>query len=150
VNLSQHFTLAELTVSETAARNGIRNDPPIDLWPNLRRLAAALEEARALLNVPMIVSSGYRCSELNRRVGSKDTSAHVAGLAADFIAPRFGTPAQIVREIARSDIDFDQVILEFGAWVHLGFKPEGEAPRRQVLTIDRRGTQQGIVERAAA
>ncbi|MCR4300743.1 MAG: D-Ala-D-Ala carboxypeptidase family metallohydrolase [Sulfuricaulis sp.] len=141
MNLSQHFTLAELTNSQLAARFGIFNDPPINLWPNLRKLAAALEEVRVLLNAPMHINSGYRCLELNKLLGSKPTSAHVQGLGADFIAPQFGSPAQVCAEIARSDIEFDQVIYEFGAWTHLGLRDE---PRRQVLTIDAKGARLGL------
>lgn len=130
MNLTPHFTLAELVVSETAARRGIDNTPSDRVIGNLLETAKGLEKVRNILGAPILVSSAYRCLALNRAIGSKDGSAHVEGWAADFIAPRFGTPLQIVRAIEASAIDFDQCIQE-GTWVHLSFAP---AMRRQILT----------------
>lgn len=145
VHLSPHFSLAELCASETAERLGIDNTPPAPVVANLRRLANTLEQVRALVNAPLNVNSGFRCIRLNRVLKSGDNSAHVSGLAADFIAPRFGTPLEVCEEIHRSDIEFDQLIHEFGGWVHLGLKPDGMRPRRELLTIDRQGTRPGLL-----
>jgi zinc D-Ala-D-Ala carboxypeptidase len=120
MRLSENFSLEELTASETAARKGIDNTPSEEVINNLKRLAAALQEVRALLNHrAILVSSGYRSPELNQAVGGSATSDHCKGLAADFICPSYGTPNDIVRAIAASGLSFKQVIREFDRWVHL-------------------------------
>ena len=134
--LSPHFSLEEFTISQTAARAGIDNTVPTALMPNLVRVATALEQVRALLSVPVLISSGYRCPDLNRLVGGVPTSAHQQGLAADFTAPDFGDPLAIARRLVDvPDLLYDQLIYEFGTWVHLGLAASGAAPRRQVLQI---------------
>jgi hypothetical protein len=138
VNLSPNFTLEELTHSETAVRClDIDNTPSEEVMDNLKFLAEKLEDVRVLLRNPMLVSSGYRSLILNRHLGSKDTSSHVKGLAVDFISPSFGNPEAIVKTIVESDIQYDQVILEFNRWVHLSFAKE--KPRLQSLIIDKKG-----------
>ena len=144
--LSTHFSLDELCASEIAARLGIENDAPPALMPNLRRLANTLEEIRSLLGVPVTIWSGYRCLAVNRELKSKDTSDHVKGLAADFIAPRFGKPLQVCEYIHLSDIEFDQLIYEFGRWTHIGLPMDGEEQKRQMFTIDKYGTRPGLLE----
>lgn len=131
MNLSLHFTLDEFTNSQTAVRMGINNDPPPAVVENLRRLARALENVRGLLGGAILISSGYRSPELNEAVKGSRASAHLRGLAADFIAPQYGTPRECVLAISRSDLIFDQVIEE-GRWVHFGLS-EGE-PRQEILT----------------
>jgi zinc D-Ala-D-Ala carboxypeptidase len=141
MRLSENFSLEELTASETAARKGIDNTPSEEVINNLKRLAAALQEVRALLNHrAILVSSGYRSPELNQAVGGSATSDHCKGLAADFICPSYGTPNDIVRAIAASGLSFKQVIREFDRWVHLSIPEEGQEPRKQALIIDREGT----------
>ena len=141
MRLSENFSLEELTASETAARKGIDNTPSEDVISNLKRLAAALQEVRALLNHrSILVSSGYRSPELNQAVGGSATSDHCKGLAADFICPSYGSPNDIVRAIAASDLSFKQVIREFDKWVHLSIPEERQEPRKQALIIDREGT----------
>jgi zinc D-Ala-D-Ala carboxypeptidase len=142
--LSEHFTLAELTVSETAARRGLDNTPPPSALGNLVRLAALLEAVRTQIGRPVIVISGYRAPEVNRLVGGNTGSAHTAGRAADIISPAFGTPLQLARAIEASGLPFDQVIHEFGRWVHVSIAPEGAPPRRMALTIDLTGTRTGL------
>jgi hypothetical protein len=146
--LSPHFTLEELTTSQTAAREGIANTPDAAARRNLARLAATLEAVRALLGgVPILVSSGYRSPALNRRVKGVRNSRHMDGLAADFTAPAFGSVLQVARAIAASSIDYDQVIHEYGAWVHLGLAPADGVPRREALSIFRgTGYLAGIVK----
>lgn len=136
--LSPHFTLAEFTDSQTAARLGIDNTPPADMLPALYRTAQGLEAVRVRLGgAPIIISSGYRCIALNRALGSKDTSQHVKGEAVDFTAPRFGSPLEIVVALKDSGVKYDQLILEFRRWVHISFDA---TPRHQVLEIDSGGT----------
>lgn len=137
MNLSTHFTLEELTFSQTAAREGIDNTPPPEVVARLKHTALGLEAVRVRLGVPLSVSSGYRCLALNRLLGSKDSSAHVQGDAADFIAPGFGSPATVVSSLKDAGIAFDQLIVEFGRWVHISFAP---AMRGELLVIDTHGT----------
>ena len=136
--LSSNFTIEEFTHSQEAARAGIANDPPPEVVEQLYRTAYAMELVRkALGDRPILISSGYRCLDLNRILGSKDTSQHVRGEAVDFTCPTFGTPREIVDRIIRSGIDYDQVIVEFGRWVHVSFSDHN---RRQALIIDSTGT----------
>jgi len=144
MQLSENFTLGEFLRSETAARLGIDNTPSDEIINALRRNAANMEGVRNVLGVPIHVSSGYRCLELNRALKSKDTSAHVHGRATDFEAPGFGSPRAVCRQIEASPIPFDQLIHEFGRWVHIGWAAPGEMPRRQTLTIDEHGTRNGF------
>ena len=132
MRLSPHFTLAELTASQTATRHGIDNTPTGRALENLKTTARNMERVRAILgNVPIHVSSGFRCLELNRRIGSKDGSDHPKGLAVDFRALGLTVP-QTVSILDKSDLAFDQLINEFGRWVHIGF---GSRMRRQVFKI---------------
>jgi len=132
MQLTPHFTLEELIRSETAERERIDNTPSAVIVANLALLAAGLERVRELLAQPLEISSGYRCPELNRRVGGAESSQHTHGMAADFICEAFGGPLEIAQAVRASGIEFDQCILEFGRWVHISFKPQ---PRGQVLTI---------------
>lgn len=134
MNLTEHFTLAELTASETAARLGIDNTPSDAIIHNLTRTALLLEQVRTLLGPP-IISSGYRCPALNSVIGGAPRSAHMLGLAADFIVPAFGTPLEVCQALSANALQYDQLIHEFGRWVHIGLR-EGE-PRRQDLTASR-------------
>ena len=130
--LSQHFTLEELTVSQTAARRGINNVPKGAALKVLESTACRMEVVRALLgNRPIIVTSGYRGPELNAAIGGSKTSAHMTGHAVDFICPGFGTPYDIALHLAKALTGYDQIIQEFGNWVHIGFGP---GQRKQLLT----------------
>ena len=148
--LSQHFTLTEFIRSATAARLHINNTAPPAVLANLKHLAACCEQVRAELgNAPMLISSSYRSVELNTAVGGVSNSSHLAGLACDFTAPEFGTPFAICQKLAKSTLAFDQLILEFSSranWVHLGIAAHGEAPRRQLLTVNSKGTRTGLWE----
>ncbi len=136
--LSEHFTEEELIVSQTAARHGIDNSPSPAIQTNLVRLAGILEEVRALLGgLPVLVSSGYRCLKLNQAIGGSKTSAHMEGLAVDFTAPAFGSPLEVARRIAASGIEYDQLIYEYGNWVHIGLAREGATRRNEQLSIFR-------------
>ncbi len=133
--LSEHFDLSELTVSQAAARAGLRNVPLPGYRENLRRLACALEQIRLLLGGhPIVITSGYRSADVNRLIGGAPQSAHLLGLAADFICPGYGTPQQICQALLDSPIGFDQLIYE-GSWVHFAIPDSRlEDPRRDVLT----------------
>ncbi|MHA6193902.1 D-Ala-D-Ala carboxypeptidase family metallohydrolase [Pseudomonas wadenswilerensis] len=134
--LTPHFTLAEMTASQIANREGLDNNPDSKTIANLIELCKTLEQVRSLVDQPLLVSSGYRSEALNRRVGGSVSSAHVLGLAADIIAVSL-TPRQLAQRIQDSSLAFDQLILEFDGWVHLGLAEYQQ--RRQVLTI-RQGT----------
>jgi hypothetical protein len=134
--LTPNFYLHELTASQAAERFGLDNTPGPAVLENLRILAARLEQVRAALGHPRIlVSSGYRSPAVNARVGGSKASAHLKGLAADFIAPDFGTPLQVCHALVhpRVSLVFDQLIYE-GTWVHLGLPAPGKPARQQVLT----------------
>lgn len=137
MKLSEHFTLAELTASQTAARLGLNNDPTPRIVENLTFLASRLEEVRALLKAPMVVTSGYRSPVVNDAVGGSAMSQHRFGLAADFIAPAFGDPFEVASAIKASPIQFDQLIHEYGRWVHISFVRAN--PRRQALSTFKPG-----------
>jgi zinc D-Ala-D-Ala carboxypeptidase len=139
-HLSPHFSVEELTATQ---HRFIDNVPDEAVLGNLKLVADTLEQIRATLGKPMIISSGYRSLALNRQIGSKDTSAHVLGLAADFISPEFGNPYEVFQKVRSSGLVYDQIILEkLGGkeWVHIGLKPQGEKPRQQALLIDASGT----------
>ena len=138
---SPNFSMDELTHSDTAARHGIDNTPNDNEKENLYKLAMEMEDVRELLNnKPIFISSGYHCLALNELLGSKKTSSHIKGLAADFTCRQFGTPNEIVFALINSDIPYDQVILEFDRWVHISFCEDEETPRRQALVINKEGT----------
>jgi hypothetical protein len=134
--LTKHFSVAELTDSQEAERRRIQNVPGPDARRNLLRLALWLEDLRALLGgMPILVSSGYRSLDLNTAIKGSKKSLHMQGLAADFTAPRFGSPLDVCRFIAGLEVlQFDELIYE-GKWVHVGLAPESKPkPARRVLT----------------
>ena len=140
MQLSEHFTLQELTQSEIALRNGWENTPDAAEINNLTRLAELLEQVRKVLNKPIMINSAYRSKQVNDAVKSKDTSQHRIGCAADI---RVGgmTPAQVCEAIKASDIQFDQLIREFDSWTHISVPNHaGDTPRNQMLIIDKAGT----------
>jgi len=137
---SPNFSMDELTHSDTAARHGIDNTPNDNEKENLYKLAMEMEDVRELLNnKPIFISSGYRCLALNKLLGSKKTSSHIKGLAADFTCRQFGTPNEIVFAIINSKIEFDQIILEHNSWVHISFCKDEETPRKQAISINKDG-----------
>jgi zinc D-Ala-D-Ala carboxypeptidase len=141
--LSEHFSLDEATISQTASRLGIDNSPS-QFTPEILlqavRTATKLEKVRALIGHPLHIDSFLRCLLLNRALGSKDTSQHVEGKAVDFICPTYGTPLEIVKLLIAnvSLIDYDQLILEY-TWIHISFCSPGSIPRHQVLSLLKSG-----------
>jgi zinc D-Ala-D-Ala carboxypeptidase len=143
--LTPHFTLEEMTDSQTAARKGIPNVPTDQERKNLLRTAEVLEKVRTLLgDKPVLISSGYRSPAVNAAVGGSKSSAHMSGLAVDFSCPGHGTPLKICKTLHphMKELGIDQLIHEFNSWVHLGLR--GGDPRHQALTIDNRGTRTGF------
>ncbi|NQW53545.1 MAG: DUF882 domain-containing protein [Rhodospirillales bacterium] len=143
MKLTGHFTLEEMTQSQSAARLGLDNTPSPAAIDHLRKTAALLEQVRALWGKPIIVTSGYRAPQVNKAVGGSMYSQHMIGQAADFIIPGVGSPLEICQTInaASPAIPYDQVIHEFQAWVHISWSM---APRRMTLTIDAHGTRSGF------
>jgi len=144
MNLSPHFTLDELTHTDHRELN---NSPTQDEISNLQRLANFLEEVKTVLGgKPIMVNSAFRSKQVNDAVGSKDTSQHRIGCAADIRVPTM-TPDQVVRAIIASGIGYDQIIREFsdpvkgGGWTHISVPNiDGAEPRKQALIIDKQGT----------
>jgi len=132
--MSANFSLDELTRSDTAARLGIDNTPgPAEFRAINSYLMPGLETIRSILGGRSVhISSGFRSKELNTKIpGSSDTSAHTLGYAADFTCPGFGSPFEICQKLQTDLTVFDQIIYEYGRWVHVSFDPRN---RKQVLT----------------
>lgn len=148
MQLTPHFTLAEMTASSKARQLGLDNTPPPEIVPRLVRTAEMLERIRSTLNVPVIVTSGYRSQAVNKQVGGVATSDHTQGHAADIVAPKYGTPEQIARALAPliQTLGIGQLIYErFGAssWVHVSTRVP-DKPVNRVITITAQGTALGI------
>ena len=149
MKLGKYFSLEEMTRSQTASRRGIDNTPTTEQINNLEDLVFhVLDPIREYFRLPITINSGFRCSELNRAVGSRDSSQHTQGKAADFEIPTVDN-LDLALWISEN-MNFDQLILEFhtpglprSGWVHVSW--DGEATnRRQVLTIDKNGAKIGL------
>jgi putative chitinase len=138
MNLTEHFTVEELTHTD---HREFDNTPNRDEFANLQRLAEFLELVKtALGGKPIMVNSAFRSKAVNDAVGSKDTSQHRVGCAADIRVPGM-TPDQVVRTLIAAKLPFDQIIREFDAWTHVSVPNTADAkPRRQALIIDKAGT----------
>jgi len=138
--MTPHFTLAELTHTDHRELDNTPNETEL---ANIQRLAEFLEELKTVLDgKPIMVNSAFRSKEVNDAVGSKDTSQHRVGCAADIRVPNM-TPDQVVRAIIASDLPYDQVIREFDRWTHVSITNQsGGTPRKQALIIDKQGTRQ--------
>ena len=140
MNLSPNFTLEELTRSDAAARGGWENTPNEYEIESLKRLALLLQDVKAVVGgKPVMINSGFRNKQTNDAVGSKDTSQHRLGCAADLRVPGM-TPREVVQACVDAGIPYDQIILEFDAWTHISVPNIPDAsPRRQALIIDKQG-----------
>jgi hypothetical protein len=150
MQLTPHFSLAELTASTTARRLGIDNTPPPELMPRLVLTAEMLERIRTTLGVPITVTSGYRGRQVNQAVGGVTSSDHTQGHAADIVAPGYGTPYQIAKALAPlvSVLGIGQLILEGvkgKQWVHVSTRVP-DKPANRVITITDQGAQLGVQE----
>ena len=145
MQLSTNFSLEELTRSEAAARGGWDNTPSEAEIENLKRLAALLQDVKAAVGgKPVLINSAYRSKQVNDAVGSKDSSQHRLGCAADLRVPGM-TPRQVVEACIAAKVPFDQIILEFDAWTHISVPNTPDAaPRGSKLIIDRQGTRQFV------
>jgi zinc D-Ala-D-Ala carboxypeptidase len=141
MNLSEHFTLEEMTHSEIGARKGYDNTPNEKEVANLRRLCGLLEKVKEVIgNKPVFINSGFRSKQVNDAVGSKDSSQHRLGCAADIRVPGM-TPKQIISACILARLPYDQIILEFDSWVHISVpNTEADVPRNKALIIDKLGT----------
>lgn len=139
MKLSEHFTLEELTVSETAARKGLDNTPDNDALYDLKRLALFLEDIRTAVGRPLRINSAYRAPQVNASVGGSKTSQHCKGQAADIRVVGL-TPDQVCQAIIAAKLPFDQVIREFDSWTHVSIPAKDKAPRKMALIIDKKGT----------
>ena len=138
MNLTEHFTLEELTITD---HREFFNEPNPSERENLQRLAEFLEQVKvAIGGKPVMVNSAFRCKEVNDAVGSKDTSQHRLGCAADIRVPGM-TPDAVVKAIMAAGLAYDQLIREFDRWTHISITndPKGK-PRGQTLIIDKQGT----------
>lgn len=138
MNLTEHFTLEELTHTDHREFDNTPNDAELE---NIKRLAEFLEEVKTVLGgKPIMVNSAFRSKQVNDAVGSKDTSQHRIGCAADIRVPSM-TPNEVVRAVIASGIGYDQVIREFDRWTHISIpNQDGGTPRKQALIIDKQGT----------
>ena len=136
--MTPHFSLAELTVTD---HREFKNEPNPSEIANLQRLAGLLEQVKvAIGGKPVMVNSAFRSKQVNDAVGSKDTSQHRVGCAADIRVPGMA-PDAVVKAIMAAKLPFDQLIREFDRWTHISVPndPKGK-PRGQVLIIDSKGT----------
>lgn len=138
MNLSPHFTLAELTHTNHRTLDNTPNEGEIE---NLKRLAVLLELVKTQLGGrPIMVNSAFRSSAVNAAVGSKDTSQHRSGCAADIRVPGV-TPDEVVRSVITAGLPYDQIIREFDAWTHISIPSfPSLPPRKMALIIDKAGT----------
>lgn len=136
--MTPHFSLAELTVTD---HREFDNTPNAAEMVNLQRLAELLEQVKvAIGGKPVMINSAFRCKQVNDAVGSKDTSQHRLGCAADIRVPGMA-PDAVVKAIMAANLPFDQLIREFDRWTHISVpNTEGAKPRGQVLIIDKAGT----------
>ena len=138
MNLTEHFTLEELTHTDHREFGNTPNDAELE---NLKRLAVFLEQVKTLLGgKPIMVNSGFRSELVNNAVGSKSSSQHRVGTACDFRVPGM-TPDAVVQAVVASDLGYDQIIREFDRWTHISIPNSiHNAPRKQALIIDKQGT----------
>jgi putative chitinase len=142
MNLSEHFTFEELTITD---HREFDNTPNVEETENLTRLAEFLERIKIVLDgKPIMVNSAFRSEAVNNAVGSRNTSQHRIGCAADIRVPGM-TPDEVVKAVIASGIGYDQIIREFDRWTHISVpNTKDMTPRRQALIIDKSGTRQYV------
>lgn len=139
MKLTEHFTLEEMTVSPTAKRLGLSNQPTPEHIENMRYCCEKiLEPVRAHFGKPVQINSSYRSPLVNKAVGGSKTSQHVNGQAIDFEIP--GIDNKTVADWVADNLEFDQVILEFytkgdknSGWVHASIKKEGGNRKQRLI-----------------
>ena len=143
MKLTAHFSLEELTHTDHREYDNTPNDSELE---NLKRLAEFLEDVKTVLGgKPVMINSAFRSKAVNDAVGSKDSSQHRVGCAADLKVPSM-TPDDVIKAVIASNLGYDQVIREFatptgGGWTHISIPNTPDAkPRKQALIIDKQGT----------
>jgi len=138
MNLSEHFTLDELTHTDHREFDNVPNESEL---ANLKRLAAFLETVKSAVGgKPIIINSAFRSKQVNDAVGSSDKSQHRLGCAADIRVPQM-SPDEVVRAIIAAGLPYDQCIREFDRWTHVSIPNTVDSkPRQQKLIIDKTGT----------
>lgn len=134
--IGTHFWLSEFLRSDIAVRRGLDNMPGAQALANVMNiLGPGMQRVRDLLSVPVLVTSGFRSAEVNAAVGGSSSSQHLQGLAADFIAPQFGTARKVAQYLGErwNEVRYDQLIYE-GSWVHISFAAMHSAARQELLT----------------
>ncbi len=130
LRLSNNFYLEEFVVSQTAERHGYKNEPNAKQIENLRLLCVnILQPLREIINSPIFINSGFRSFDVNAAVGGKFNSQHLEGKAADIIVPSMNLVD--VFNIILQKLSFDQLIYEFGKWIHVSWNEEKN--RNEVL-----------------
>lgn len=142
MNLTKHFTLEELTHTDHRQFDNIPNEAEM---ANLQRLAEFLEKVKAVLDgKPIMINSAFRSKQVNDAVGSRDSSQHRLGCAADIRVPGM-TPNEVVKTLIASGLGFDQLIREFDSWTHISIPNHPtDASRKQALIIDKQGTREYV------
>ena len=134
MNLSQNFTLQELIHSDTANAYKINNTPSEPVINNLKALCEnVLQPLRDKLGKPMIITSGYRNSQVNKLVGGANNSGHLYGQAADFIVPQKNL--KDVFNYIKSHLPYDQLLYEYNKtdkWIHVSYRNDGHN-RKQAI-----------------
>ena len=146
MKISEHLDLSEVTRSESAKRKGISNEPTAEHLENFKKLAENIfEPIRNHFNVPIHISSGYRSKALNTSIGGSLTSQHCSGEAIDIDmdGSSNGVTNKMVFEFIKSNLNFDQMIWEFGNsnnpdWVHVSYESTGKQ-RKQILKATKVG-----------
>ena len=131
--MAKYFKAAEMLRSETADKNKIQNIPSAEIGQNIEELLEVLDDLREFYAKPIRITSGFRCTELNKLVGGSPTSTHVIGYAAD-LQPMGDTfenfKASVLEWLDKSGVKFDQCIIERNKstqWVHFGlFNRKGQ------------------------
>jgi zinc D-Ala-D-Ala carboxypeptidase len=147
IMLSEHFALSEFVASDTASAQGIDNTPTPEAMMGLEQLAPVMEKVRNILGGhPITITSGYRCPELNAAVGGAPDSAHLYGLACDFVCESSAYVVCCALEGHVVELGIDQLILESGGgeWTHLAIAGPAETARHECLQIDANGTNYGF------
>lgn len=140
MQLSENLSLAEMIRSESAKRNGIKNEPTAEHLSNMKKLAINIfQPIREHFNVPIHISSGYRSLALNKAIKGSASSQHLLGQAFDLDMDGSSSKVtnKMIFEFIKNNLDFDQLIWEFGTdknpdWVHVSYESNGKQ-RKQVL-----------------
>lgn len=146
---TKYFTEAEMIHSATGKRLRIVNSIPEDIKPAVLNTMKKMDIIREHLGFPIEVLSGYRSPELNKAVKGSAKSWHCRGQAVDFICPKFGSPYEIckaVLELAHKnpEVRFNELIHEYGTWVHVAFPLPGRKADMEILTVTKKGTVWGL------